>query len=156
MVPVRARLWLTALVLALVAAPGQAGPDDQGVPVEKLNKKIDNFTLRDAAGKKMSLHDFDGKKAVVLVFLSFECHVSNSYAATLAEMAKAYGPLGVSFVGIHSSADADTGTVAKQAAEFKLSFPVLADPHLVAADAVKASVFPEAFILDHNFVLRYR
>src|SRR5262249_44904353 len=50
----------------------------------------------------------------------------------------------------------DPAEVKKQAAEFKIPFPVYFDPKLDAADAFKATTTPEAFVLDHNHVLRYR
>src|SRR5688500_15943332 len=87
----------TALILVLVGCA--AGPlclpslsrADKPDDVEKLNKKIDPFTLSDAAGKPWSLSSLKGKKAVVVVFLSFECPVSNSYAPTLTALYKKYG-----------------------------------------------------------------
>ena len=41
-------------------------------------------------------------------------------------------------------------------AEYKMPFPIFKDEHFRAADAFKADVVPSAFVLDHNFVLRYR
>src|SRR6185312_9605536 len=52
--------------------------------------------------------------------------------------------------------DDDAAKVAKKAAEFKYPFPVFSDSKLVVADAFKAAITPEAFVLDHNLVLRYR
>jgi peroxiredoxin len=146
------------LFAALTLLPGspdtlRAGP----APVtDKLNKKIDNVTLQDAAGKAHSLSDLQGQKAVVVVFLSFECPVSNSYAATLAELHRDFGGLGVTFVGVNPGDDLDAAAVAAKAKEFGLPFPVFKDPRRAAVDALKAVTVPEAFVLDHNFVLRYR
>jgi peroxiredoxin len=123
---------------------------------DKINKKIDNFALRDAKGQPVALYDLKDKKAVVVVFLSFECPVSNSYASTLAELAKTYTEKGVAFLAVNSSDDGDVAQFAKQAAEMKIPFPVLKDERRAAADAFKAEISPEAFVVDHNFVLRYR
>lgn len=142
-------------LLALLATLSPAAAADKAPPA-KLNKKIDNVSLKDAEGTSVSLYDLEGRKAIVAVFLSFECPVSNSYAPALSELAKTYEPKGVAFVGIHSGSDADSAQLAKQAAEFKLPFAVYADPRFIAADAVKATMSPEAFVLDHKFVLRYR
>jgi len=46
--------------------------------------------------------------------------------------------------------------VAKKAGEYKLGFPVYKDDKGAAVEALKAEATPEAFVLDHNFVLRYR
>ena len=46
--------------------------------------------------------------------------------------------------------------VAKKAGEFKYAFPVFSDSKFVAAEAFKATVTPEVFVLDHNLAMRYR
>src|SRR5262249_17528626 len=96
------------------------------------------------------------KKAVVLVFLSFECPVSNSYAGPLTELGKKYTDKGVTVVGICAVDEDEVVAAAKQVQEFKVGFPVYYDTKRVSVDALKAEVTPEAFVLDHNFVLRYR
>src|SRR5207248_3195301 len=96
------------------------------------------------------------RKAVVVVFLSFECPVSTSYAPVLAALAKTYASKGVAFLAVNSSDDGDAAQFARQAAEYKLPFPVLKDNSRAAADAFKANLVPEVFVLDHNAVLRYR
>jgi peroxiredoxin len=148
------RLLLVLAGVSVAVAVAQPKPD---VPSgDKLNQKIAKVTLADADGKAVALHDLKDRKAVVVVFLSFECPVSCSYAATLGELAKIYEAKGVAFLGINSSDEGDAKELAKKAAEFKLPFPVLKDSKNAAADAFKAVNVPEAFVLDHNFVLRYR
>jgi peroxiredoxin len=148
---------LTAAVIVVFAGlsfrgAGRAdGPED----VDKLNKKID-FTLKDERGKAFSLASLKDKKAVVIVFLSFECPISNSYVPTLVSLHEAFAGKGVAFLGINASEDLTPAEVAKKASEYKLPFPVLKDDELKAADLLKAKTSPEAFVLDHNRVLRYR
>ena len=73
----------------------------------------------------------------------------------LAEMDKRYSDKGVRFVGV-CPGDEDAVAVATHAKEFKLSFPVYKDEKAAAVAALKAEKTPEAFVLDHNLVLRYR
>lgn len=150
----RSPRFLLALVatLCLVPAISRAREDASNA---KLNKKIDNLTFKDAAGKAVALHDLKNKKAVVVVFLSFECPVSNSYAPFLNEFTKQYGPRDVAFLGLCTN-DETPADVARRAQEFKLAFPVYKDVGFLAANAFQAEMTPEAFVLDHNFVLRYR
>ncbi|MBN9119218.1 MAG: redoxin domain-containing protein [Planctomycetes bacterium] len=148
---------LVALAAALVGfgGAGSTWAADPAVSTDRLNKEIENVTFTDAAGKASSLRDHAGKTATVVVFLSFDCPVSNSYAATLADLHKKYGDKGVGFLAVVPTDD-DAAKVAKKAAEFKLPFPAFSDSKLAAAEAFKAVVTPEAFVLDHNRVLRYR
>ncbi len=144
------------LALAFLFPALNGAAHAQQVPVDKLNKKIDNFTLTDDQGKAHSLHGFKDPKAVVVVFLSFECPIANSYAPLLAELHKTYSSKGVHFLAVNASDDLTATQLAEKAGEFKLPFPVLKDSKFVAVDALKADTTPEAFVLDHNYVLRYR
>lgn len=135
------------------AAPTSAA--DPHASTDRLNKEIDNVKLPAVAGKAKSLRDFSGTKGTVVVFVSFDCPVSNSYAATLTELHKTYSAKGVGFVALVPTDDS-VERVAKKAAEFNLPFPVMSDSTRVAAEAFKAVVAPEAFVLDHNHILRYR
>ncbi|MBI1913847.1 MAG: redoxin domain-containing protein [Planctomycetes bacterium] len=146
------RLPLPLALFALACLAGPARPDAPMV-TDKLNKKIDNFTLFSPGGKSFALHDLKDVRAVVVVFVSFDCPVSTSYAAPLAELHHSYAQKGVVFVAAGFEGEAE---LARHAGDFKVPFPVLRDRDFAAADLLKASTTPEAFVLDHNFVLRYR
>jgi peroxiredoxin len=143
-------LCLGVLGLAWASA-FRAGEDPP--PRGKLGEKIADFSLKDAAGKSLALRGLKGKKAIVVVFLSFECPVSAGYAPTLAELAKSHRD--VAFLGV-SVGEEDAAQVEKLAREFELPFPVYRDEKRAAASALRAEVSPEAFVLDADFVLRYR
>jgi len=122
----------------------------------QVGKKIDNVKFTDITGKTFALYDLKDKKAIVLVFLSFECPVSTSYSQPLAEMAKDYERLGVSFIGLSTNQDDTVAELQKQVKECALNFPVALDRNFVVANAVKAEITPEVFVLDGNYVLQYR
>jgi peroxiredoxin len=141
-------------LLALLACSAPTWAD--GPSKAKLGEKIPNLVFHDAAGKQHALHDLKDQKAIVVVFLSFECPVSNSYCRPLADMHKEYAKHGVSFVGLTVSDDDSPAIVAKQAKEFELSFPIYRDTDLAAARAFEADYTPEVFVLDGDYRLRYR
>jgi peroxiredoxin/mono/diheme cytochrome c family protein len=150
----RVRPYALAVLAALLLShpvTAQQGPAAAG-----LGKKIDNFTLKDAAGKPWSLGDARDRKATVVVFLSFECPVSNSYAQPLAELYAAYRERGVAVVGVCPRDEGDAAKIAQLARDYKLPFPVFRDGAPDAARALQAAVTPEAFVLDAAGVLRYR
>jgi peroxiredoxin len=145
------RFWMSLLTgLAFVGA-SRADADDSS---DKLGKKIEPV-LVDAAGKTVPLASLQGEKGTVVVFLSFECPNSNGYTPTLLDLHKDFTAKGAKFVGISETVLTADGLKAK-IAEFKLPFPVFADPKQAIADAFKAKITPEAFVLDHNLVMRYR
>jgi hypothetical protein len=73
----------------------------------------------------------------------------------LAEIAKEYGPKGVTFVGLCPT-DLGPAEVGKHAKEFALGFPIYKDEKFAAVYALKAKSTPEAFVLDRHQILRYR
>src|SRR5205085_1358265 len=92
--------WAAALAACLTWLTGSALHADDGGASAKYGQKIANVSFKDKAGKTWTLADFKDQKALVVVFLSFDCPVSNSYSQPLAEMVKAYGAKGVAFVGV--------------------------------------------------------
>jgi peroxiredoxin/mono/diheme cytochrome c family protein len=148
------RQVLFALICQVLLASGVTAAEEAAGA--KLGSKIANIAFTDAAGKPVALHDLSGKKAVVLVTLSFDCPNSTSYSPILADMAKSYAAKGVAFVGICPADEENAASLAKKAAEYKLGFPVYKDEKGIGIEALKAEATPEAFLLDHNSVLRYR
>lgn len=149
------KLHLTPLAI-LAAMLGTAMVAAEGPTRAQLGEKIPDLAVTDAASKTQRLHDLKGQKAIVLVFLSFECPVSNSYAEPLAEMRKEYGEHGVTFWGLSAAEDEAPAQLEKSAREFNLNFPVFKDDQRRFARALQATVTPEVFVLDGNFALRYR
>ncbi|HZT80048.1 MAG TPA: redoxin domain-containing protein [Gemmataceae bacterium] len=148
------RPWAAGALCLLLAGAAHA---EGGKPSNaKLGARIPDVALKSADGKPLSLHGFKDKKAVVVVFLNFDCPVSNSYAQPLALLARQYGDRGVAFLGVCCNPDEDAAALAKHVKEFAIPFPVAKDDRFAAADALKADTTPSAFVLDHNFVLRYR
>ncbi len=118
--------------------------------------KVSEFRLKDATGRLRSLAEFKERKALVLVFIGTECPVANSYAESLAGLARRYEARNVQFLGINANRDESLKAVAAHAESFHLGFPVLKDNRQVLADRVGARVTPEAFVLDAERVVRYR
>src|SRR5581483_2309831 len=129
-----------ALTVALLFGPGGLARAENTANTNKLGKVIDGITLADSAGQPWSLQQLKDKKAIVVVFLSFECPVSTSYSQELATLAKNYEKQNVAFVGICAAEELSAAQVAKQAKDFGIPFAVLHDPKLAAVDAFKAEM----------------
>jgi cytochrome oxidase Cu insertion factor (SCO1/SenC/PrrC family) len=66
--------WITAVVLAGMLVPSLRAaekPAEAPLPTVKVGDLAPDFTLTDQNGKKVSLHDFKGKKNVALAFYIF-------------------------------------------------------------------------------------
>jgi peroxiredoxin len=119
-------------------------------------KKIANFRLNDFLGTPHALDDFAGSKLVVVAFLGADCPLANRYASRLAELAREYGPRGVTFLGIDSNQQDSLAQLARLARDRKVEFPLLKDPGNAVADRFGAARTPEVFVLDAGRVVRYR
>ncbi len=145
------RIWI-CLVTGFALAGSAAA--ETTVVTDKLGKKIEP-SLVDASGKPALLTALLGEKATVIVFLSFDCPNSNNYTPTLLALHKEYSKKGVQFIGI-TETEVTAAELKTKVAEYKFVFPVFADPKFQIADSFKATTTPEAFVLDHNQILRYR
>jgi peroxiredoxin len=150
----RSSFLLLGMLISLPIADSVRATDKEP-STAKLGTKIPNLTFHDEAGKAFSLYDIKDRKAIVIVFLSFDCPVSTSYSDPLATIQKQHGNH-VSFIGLTINDDESRAQVAKLARDYKISFPVYKDEKLTAANALKADMTPECFVLDSEFVLRYR
>jgi peroxiredoxin len=137
---------LTALLAAVACTVCSTANDGKPVP---------SFTLKDAAGKPWGLHD-QKAKALVVVFLSPDCPMSNGYLPVLAGISEKYGEKGVRVIGVYPDPEVTAEAAAAHAKEFKIPFPVLRDPNQQAVKALAAKVTPEVVMLDGSFIVRYR
>src|SRR5947209_7299278 len=128
--------WFRLLLVAgaaLLALPAARAADEPAGA--KLGTKVANVTLKDAAGKAAALHDLLGKKALVVVTLSFDCPNSTGSSPVLADLARTYTGQGVAFVGVCPCDDEDAASVEKKAKEYKFGFPVYKDDKGAAVEA---------------------
>jgi peroxiredoxin len=121
-----------------------------------IGRRVADFRLRDAAGKRLSLADFRGRRALVLYFSGISCPVGNLYLPRLGELYRSYAPRGVAFVGVNSNAHEDAEQVAAHARGFGIGFPVVKDPFGRVADQLGVERTCEVLVLDEGGRLRYR
>jgi peroxiredoxin len=118
-------------------------------------KKVANFSLPDVNGKSHSLSDYSGSKAIVLMFISTECPVSNAYNDRMVQLTKDYRDKGVTFIGINSNKAESVEDIRQHASEHKFDFTILKDDKNIIADKLDASVTPEVYVLNGVMDLLY-
>ncbi len=124
----------------LVGSLSAAEPARAGLTVEE-------FSLKDAAGKTVAFSDYKDRKAVVVVFLGTQCPINNAFLPILAEMHQKYADKGVQFLGVNSNRHDSPERVAEHAKKHDLPFPVLKDAGNLVADKLKAERTPEALVV---------
>lgn len=94
------------------------------------------------------------RKAIVLLFITHDCPISNAYVPEVQRIVKEYEARGLALFVVHS--DGVAGADAKKhAAEFGFSVPVLLDPECKLAKFSGAHVTPEVALFAPDGALKY-
>jgi peroxiredoxin len=142
------RLMTSTVAVAMLAGTALAS-------TVTIGEKLAPFALKNYDGKNVDLKSYQGNKAVVLMFISTQCPVSNGYNDRMASLAKDYTGKGVAVVGINANKQESTDEIARHAKEHGFPFPVLKDEGNVQADHFGAQVTPEVYVYDSSWTLRY-
>jgi peroxiredoxin len=127
-----------------------------------LGTPAPDFRLANAVdGKTVSLADFRGAKALLLMFICNHCPFVKHVADGLAQLAKEYQAQGVAVVGINSNdveahPDDAPEKMAEEARQRGYAFPYLFDETQAVAKAYRAACTPDFFLFDQAKRLVYR
>jgi thiol-disulfide isomerase/thioredoxin len=113
------------------------------------------WRFRDISGKLHAPLDNPKIAAIVLVFITTDCPVSNYYQPTLRELAQQFRD-GVQFFLVHPNRDITVEAARKHAQDFQIAAPVVIDQGLRFAHHLGAKVTPEAFVIDRHGKTVYR
>ncbi len=126
-----------------------------------LGTKAPDFSLVNVDGRTVSLADFDGAPALLVVFMCNHCPFVKHLAGALASFAHEYMQKKVAVVGISSNdvanfpADSPEQMV-HEAEDQGYSFPYLYDETQEVAKAYCAACTPDFFLFDRDRRLVYR
>ena len=126
-------------------------------PAAKKVAAAPAFTLADQDGKQVSLGDFAGK-VVVLEWINWECPFVRRHhqAGTMKDLAAAYAPKGVVWLGVNSTKHHDAKANRKGIATYKLPYPVLDDHAGTVGHAYGAKTTPHMFVIDKVGAIAYQ
>jgi peroxiredoxin len=128
----------------------------------ELGTTAPDFSLPEpATGKTVSLEDFSGASALLVVFMCNHCPYVKHLNRPLAALIREYQPRGLAAVGISAN---DVGThpddgpdkMATEARTLGYSFPYLYDADQSVAKAYRAACTPDFFLFDADRKLVYR
>jgi peroxiredoxin len=130
---------------------------DEPAKALALGDQIPNSnSLRDLRGNRRALHSFTGNKAIVLVFVSTECPISNLYIPGLIDLDKKYRDKSVQVLAIYPNEREDLDQLASHASDREMPFPVLKDFGQRLAGLTGVKRVPAVVVLDGDFRLVYR
>jgi len=146
------------LTVMFAALCGSASAQD----LMPLGTEAPDFSLPDVvSGKTVSLKDYDGQKALAVVFICRHCPFVQHYKAEIAKLAKDYQAKGLGFVTISANDPADypadaPESLKEMALEEGFVMPLLFDESQATAKAYTAVSTPDFFLFDAERKLVYR
>lgn len=127
-----------------------------------LGTPAPDFALPEVStGKTVRLADFNGKKALLVMFLSRHCPYVKHVQAELAKLAGDHATRDLALVAVGSNDAANypddaPASLAAQAKEVGFKFPYLYDESQAVAKAYRAACTPDFFLFDGARKLVYR
>ncbi len=112
-------------------------------------------SLRDRLGSRRALREFQGERAVVLVFLGIECPVANREVPKYVALEKEMRGRGAQFVAIYPHSHETRDLVAAHAFDRDIAFPVFQDIDQKLSDALGVTRTPHTVVLDSELAVRY-
>ncbi len=126
-----------------------------------LGTSAPQFSLPDPDGKIVSLSNFQGAPALVMIFMCNHCPFVKHVDPALADLAQEYQHKDVAVVGINPNdvanyPDDSPQKMAEASKEYGYTFPYLVDESQEVAKAYRAACTPDFFVFDGDRQLVYR
>jgi hypothetical protein len=139
------RRWTTAvLALSLCALAADAPPGAPGWWRRLAIRDLNGAPLRPASPR------------IVVVFLSTECPVSNTYIPVLNRLAADFSPRGFAFVGAYVDPESDLPSLREHARSYAISFATADDRAHRLVRAASAKITPEVAVFSDEGAVLYR
>jgi hypothetical protein len=95
-------------------------------------------------------------KAVVLIFVSRDCPISNRYAPTIRKLQSKFAPKGVKFWLVYPNADESAEAIRQHTNDYQLPCALVRDPQHALVKQARATVTPEAVVFLRGSKVVYR
>lgn len=115
-----------------------------------------SVTLTDLEGRLHSPLKVNGAPAHVLLFLTTDCPIANSFAPEIAALLKDYAATPVRFYLVHTDPDLTAEAARTHAREFGLTGTLLLDRKHQLVQATGVTMVPEAAVLLPDGTIAYR
>jgi peroxiredoxin len=120
-----------------------------------IGRTIADYSFQRADGTGMERLYNAEAHATVALFLSVKCPCSNAYNDRIRQIAARYAGRSVHFLGIYANTDESAPDTVTHARTRGFTFPIVHDENGLGADHFRASVTPQAFVMDSQHVLRF-
>jgi hypothetical protein len=112
--------------------------------------------IRDLTGQWLRPFNPPGA-ATVVFFVSSDCPISNAYAPEIQRLCKQYGSRGIGCALLYEDLQLDAAAARRHLAEYRyVGIPAAVDGDRTIAGLARASVTPQAVVVDAAGAIRYR
>jgi hypothetical protein len=132
------RLASGFIIIALTLSPGAS---------QAHSANDSHTTARDIDGHPLNLFGQD-LKAAVLLFITNDCPITNSYIPEINRIVADYAVRKVAFYAVYTDPTVTIPAIRKHAREFGLQIPLIQDTAHELVHRVGATVTPEAAVLE--------
>lgn len=144
--------FLAVGVALLLSSCGERVSTNVDVQVNVGNPAL---TLLDLAGNRVDPFEGEIEKAVVFLFVSVDCPISNRYAPTVRGLVEKFRSKGIRFLLVYPDPDTGTDAIEKHLREYAYPIKALRDPEHVLVVLAKARVTPDAAVFSSGKDLLY-
>jgi len=113
------------------------------------------MNLQTVEHQNFSFRDLKNNKASVILFLQPECPFCNSYGKTLKQLDSTFTSQEVKIYGVVAGKNYPDSEIISYKNQFQLSFPFLLDPDFSLKEKLKATITPQAFLVDPQGKILY-
>lgn len=144
--------WLIVFAMSFVGLSLFGYADDSS----KATRVSDELTFGDLNGRSYTLKASKDKTALVLIFVTTDCPIANSYQPLLTRLSKDFQGKGFEFVIVHEGLEQSFTKLKEHAAEYSIACGVVMDVEHTIAHRVGATRTPEAFVFSRDGDILYQ
>jgi peroxiredoxin len=132
-------------ILALLSFAMHTAADES----TNLNSPL-SLQLKDLDGETVTPHGIPDHGALVLIFVTTDCPIANSYQPTIARLASDFQDRGVIIAVVHEGPDQSRDKLDKHAADYSVQCKLVSDPDHSIAHRLGVSITPEVCVLNNQ------
>ena len=141
---------LAALVLVLpllVSGCDRGDSTGSALPAaQTVQTSSSALTVFDLTGRALDPFDATDAKAIVFIFISTDCPISNRYAPEIRRVEAQFARSGVQFWLVYADADTSSDAIRKHLKDYHLPQEALRDPRHMLVRLAQAHVTPEGAV----------
>lgn len=114
-----------------------------------------DISLLTSEGEKFTLEEIKNNKATVFIFLATECPLSQSYTNTITRLNEKYREEKIKFFAVFPGGKVEVNDIETFRNNYNFNLKSLLDEKKELTELLKATITPEAFVLDSKLQTLY-